>query len=282
MAQSELLFRQKRYSEALQSITSLRFTKNDQFEESLLLEIQDIVVQSQQATGTFNHTAGPHLTALWRQALDLPPPASAKHLRKAMFNAAWRDELWDLAQQLFARLSKETPANVRYHYAWIACAQMQASSVPKDDKMGQAMKTLAFRSLKAIVDNTIAAKDTPRKLSDTFQWRLLMRVYTEQEEYAELARLFNSDNIEPSHVQSGGMEMTRDFLDILQKTNSHEMVYQFVLTALHDYLKNCQNSKTTVPRVIRDPKEEDSKWADDWHCWKVMISCQEQSEKNRR
>jgi hypothetical protein len=276
LAQSELLYRQKRYGEALNIITTLKFTPQDQLDEDLLLEIQHIVVQCQYATSAFNHTAGSQLLALWKQALDTASPNEAKYLRKAMFNAAWRDELWDLAVQLFARLQKEQPNNVRYHYAWIACAQLQASTMPKDDRTAQNLKLLAFRSLKAIVDNTIANKQTVRKLSDSNQWRILVQVYTAQAQYGELKQIFNNDKIASSKVHGGDIENVRMYLDTLQALNEDETVFNFAMDSFRAYRTAFAGSK-----VVQAPSDDDTRWADDWNLWKAMITSQEKNEKNR-
>jgi hypothetical protein len=277
LAHAELLYRQKRYSEALKSITELKFTKNDQLDEDLLLEIQHIVVQCQHATGTFNHSAGPHLAGLWKQALDVAPLAGEKYLRRAVFNAAWRDELWDLAQQLFLRLQKESPTNVRYHYAWIACAQLQASNLPADDKLGQSMKQLAFRSLKAIVDKTLAEKETARRVLDSRQLRLLVQVYSAQGQYAELRPIFDNDKIPPASLHSGEIELVREYLETLQALDEHEAVFNFAMERFERYRDSYQNKGVTV----QEPNDDDARWADDWQLWKAMISSQEKSEKNR-
>jgi hypothetical protein len=169
----------------LESCQAIRFASNDVPDAFIIPEIQEITASCQHALATFNYAAGPKLAALWKDTLDKSRGRVGREMRAHMFRAAWKDEYWDLTQQvraifdfipfkkffsnitnwgmlmisqLFARLQKEFPDVPQYHFAWIVFSQLQASKMSKDDRMAQNLQLLAFRSLKAAIDNTLNKK----------------------------------------------------------------------------------------------------------------------------
>ncbi|KAF2666048.1 hypothetical protein BT63DRAFT_48014 [Microthyrium microscopicum] len=279
LAQAEFLWRLRRFDEALKSIWSLKFAPTDPLDPELLSEIQYLVAQCQKATLTFNHTLNPALSALWKQAQDNAHSQDLRIVRKALFRAAWRDEYWDLAQQLFARLQKENPNQVQYHFAWIACSQMQATMMPKDDKMAQNLKLLAFRSLKAIVDNTIAKKDTQRKLSDSHHLRLIDTIYSAQNEYSDLLGVYINTTLDAiPTIGANNIEFIRAKVEVLQKLDRQKELFDFAYGSLKALLQ--AKASGSPKRKAEDmEKGQDNRitalsWADDWHIWQAMIDSQ--------
>jgi hypothetical protein len=93
------------YDEAYTSCLDLKF--GDAVPDAnLLSETQAIVCQCQHAMQIFTHLAPTQIAAAWKDALDKAAKGkgSAKMVQKEMFRAAWRDEYWDLAQQVRLRL----------------------------------------------------------------------------------------------------------------------------------------------------------------------------------
>lgn len=283
LAQAEFLWRLKRFEDALKSISALKFAPTDQLDPELLSEIQYLIAQCQQSTLTFNHLSNPSLSALWKQAQDKSSGLDLRNVRKAMFKAAWRDEYWDLAQQLFARLQKEYPNQAQYHFAWIACSQMQATLMPKDDKMAQNLKLLAFRSLKAVIENTKNKKDTPRKLSDSHQLRLINTIYSAQNETEELFGVYSDDALDAiTSIGANNIEFIRNKLEVLRKADRQQELFTFTYGSLKALL---EARLTASPKRKAENMEKGQgtlqmslSWADDWHVWKALIDSQEKGQ----
>lgn len=84
---------------------AIKFASNEIPEPFLVLEIQETTASCERALATFNHAAGPRLTSLWKDALDRSKGRLGLEVRSEMLRAAWRDEYWDLAQQVPNRFS---------------------------------------------------------------------------------------------------------------------------------------------------------------------------------
>jgi hypothetical protein len=100
LAQARFLNRLERHQEALESCQAIKFASNELPEAFIIPEIQEITASCQHALATFNFTAGPKISALWKDALDKSKGREGREMRAHMFRAAWRDEFWDLAQQV--------------------------------------------------------------------------------------------------------------------------------------------------------------------------------------
>ena len=102
IAQAQFQWKLRQYSDALTSCHQvLNLTQKDKLDSVLLSEIQFTIAECQHGLQTFNHLAGSQLAAYWKQVLDNAKGSSAKKVRTEMLRAAWRDEYWDLAQQVW-------------------------------------------------------------------------------------------------------------------------------------------------------------------------------------
>jgi hypothetical protein len=105
IAQAQFQWKLRQYSEALASCHQvLANAPKGRLDSLLLSEIQFTIAECQHGLHTFNHVAGPQLAAFWKQLLDVTTAQQAPTVRKEMLRAAWRDEYWDLAQQVSYRL----------------------------------------------------------------------------------------------------------------------------------------------------------------------------------
>ncbi|TLD39226.1 Tetratricopeptide-like helical [Venturia nashicola] len=271
LAQTRFLQRLGRDEEALNSCNSIcdsvKSSSKDALEIPLIVEIQDITAECQEALGTFCHVGGAKLSGLWKDVLDQTPKYRIKKVYEEMYRVALSNEYWDIAQQLFARLQKENPKLSQYHYAWVALSQMQAENLPTDDRMGQNLKLLAFRSLKAAVENTIAKKDTPRTITSASELRLVAEIYRKQGFDEELLGILNSDDIGiESSVGKNDVEFIRAKIDILKRLERWEELASLCASSLD---KLCQQQEQTTSAAEDIPTS--LAWADDWYIWENAI-----------
>lgn len=271
LAQTRFLQRLGRDEEALESCDSIcdsiKSSSKDAPEIALISEIQDITAECQEALGTFRHIGGVKLSGLWKDALDQTPKYRIKKVCEEMYRVALSNEYWDIAQQLFARLQKDNPKLSRYHFAWVALSQLQAEKLPADDRMGQNLKLLAFRSLKAAVENTIAKKDTPRIVTSASELRLIAEIYRKQGFDEQLLGILNSDEIGiESSVGKNDIEFIRVKIDILKKLERWGELASLCTSSLD---KLCQQQEQTTAAAEDIPTS--LAWADDWYIWENMI-----------
>lgn len=267
LAQTRFLQRLGRDEEALNSCDSIKSSSKDALEIASIVEIQDITAKCQEALGTFSHVGGAKLSGLWKDALDQTPKHRIKSVYEKMYKVALSNEYWDIAQQLFARLQKENPKLSRYHFAWAALSQMQAEKLPTDDRMGQNLKLLAFRSMKAAVENTIAKKDTPRTITSASELRLVAEIYRKQGFDEELLGILNSDDIGiESSVGKNDVEFIRVKIDILKKLERWNELSLLCTSSLD---KLCQQQEQTTSAAEDIPTS--LAWADDWYIWENTI-----------
>jgi hypothetical protein len=99
------LYKLERHQETLDCFQAIKFASNEIPEPFIVPEIQEITASCERALATFNHAAGPKLASLWKDALDKSKGRLGLEMRSQMFRAAWRDEYWDLAQQVLKRFS---------------------------------------------------------------------------------------------------------------------------------------------------------------------------------
>lgn len=271
LAQTRFLQRLGRDEEALNSCDSIcdsiKSSSKDALEIAVIVEIQDITAECQEALGKFSHVGGAKLSGLWKDALDQTPKHRIKKVYEEMYRVALSNEHWDIAQQLFARLQKENPKLSRYHFAWAALSQMQAEKLPIDDRMGQNLKLLAFRSLKAAVENTIAKKETPRTVASASELRLVAEIYRKQGFDAELLDILNNDDIGiESSVGKNDVEFIRVKIDILKKLERWDELASLCTSSLD---KLCQQQEQTTSAAEDIPTS--LAWADDWYIWENAI-----------
>jgi hypothetical protein len=271
----------KRFQDALGAALALKFTTNDQLDPELISQIQNLVAQCQRSTLAFDHTVPPTVSALWRQALDRATALELRNVRMSMFRAAWRDQYWDLAQQLFARLQKEFPQKPQYHFAWIACSQLQAEALPADSTISVNLKKLAYLSIKAAIDNTVQQKDTPRKLASSFHLRMAVAIYTAQNHTQELLQLFGDQRLtDIAAIGATQIEFIRCRLDSLRLLKRWDLVCDFTYNALLSNLdKRCNIDRPREHAVHAaiakdEPDTNDVSWADDWHVWQALLDSQ--------
>ncbi|RDI80028.1 hypothetical protein Vi05172_g10050 [Venturia inaequalis] len=279
LAQTRFLQRLGRVEEALNSCDSIcdsiKSSSKDALDIALIVEIQVIAAECQEALGTFCHVGGVKLSGLWKDALDQTPKYRIKKVYEEMYRGALSNEYWDIAQQLFARLQKENPKLSRYHFAWVALSQMQAEKLPTDDRMGQSLKLLAFRSLKAAVENTIAKKDTPRIISSASELRLVAEIYRKQGFDEELLGILDSDDIGiESSVGKNDVEFVRVKIDILKRLKRWDDLASLCTSSL-DKLCQQQEQKTSAAEDIPTSLA----WADDWYIWENMITSKSKLEQ---
>ncbi|QDS67645.1 hypothetical protein FKW77_004638 [Venturia effusa] len=267
LAQTRFLQRLGRDDEALRSCDSIKLSSKDALEVAVIVEIQDITAQCQEALGTFSHAGGAKLSSLWKDALDQTPKHRIKEVYEKMYRVALSKKHWDIAQQLFARLQKENPKLSRYHFAWVALSQFQAERLPTDDRMGQNLKLLAFRSLKAAVENTIAKKDTPRRVISASELRLVAEIYRKQGFDAELLDILNSaDTGIESSVGKNDVEFIRVKFDILEKLGRWDELASLCTSSLE---KLCHQQEITTS--VAEDIPTSLAWADDWYIWEKTI-----------
>jgi N-terminal acetyltransferase B complex non-catalytic subunit len=169
--------------------------------------------------------------------------------------------------QLFARLQKENPKAPQYHFAWIALSEMQASRMPKDDKMAASLKMLAYRSLKAAADNTIAKKDAPRQITSAKELRLVAQIYRQQNYDDDLLVVLDSPQIGiESEVGKNDVEFIRVKMEILSQKQKWKDLREFCFSSLD---KLCIYREDSTKSIEETPGN--IAWADDWHVWKAMI-----------
>ena len=101
IAQAQFQWKLRQYTEALNTCHQvLSLTPKDRLDSARLSEVQCIIVECQHGLQTFNHLAGPQLAGFWKQVLDNAKGTATTKARIEMFRSSWRDEYWDLAQQV--------------------------------------------------------------------------------------------------------------------------------------------------------------------------------------
>jgi N-terminal acetyltransferase B complex non-catalytic subunit len=169
--------------------------------------------------------------------------------------------------KLFARLQKEYPKAPQYHFAWIALSELQADKMSKDDKMGQSLKMLAYRSLKAAVDNTLAKKDAPRKITSAKELRLVAQIYRQQSYDDDLLAILNSPEIGiESEVGKNDVEFIRVKMDILSEQHKWDELKALCFSSLDKLCSYREDDSKTIEETPGNIA-----WADDWHIWEAMI-----------
>jgi N-terminal acetyltransferase B complex non-catalytic subunit len=144
---------------------------------------------------------------------------------------------------------------------------MQANKMPKDDKMGQSLKMLAYRSLKAAVDNTLTKKDVPRKITSAKELRLVAQVYRQQSYDDDLLAILDSPEIGiESEVGKNDVEFIRFKIDMLSRHQKWEELRALCSSSLD---KLCSYREDSTKRIEETPGN--IAWADDWHVWEAMI-----------
>lgn len=144
---------------------------------------------------------------------------------------------------------------------------MQAESLPADDRMGQNLKMLAFRSLKAAVDNTIGQKETPRIIDSASKLRLVAEIYRKQGFDEDLLAILDRDDIGiESSVGKNDVEFIRVKLDILKKLQRWEGLASVCTSSLN---KLCQQKEQTASAAEDIPTS--LAWADDWYIWEHAV-----------
>lgn len=230
----------------------------------------------QEDLGTYNGTGGAKLAGLWKDTLDVVGSKgyfkysgdnSRYDPKVEMLHAAFRNGYWDLGQQLFARLQRSNPENARYHFAWIALCQIQADKLPKDDKMASSLKMLASRSLKAVVDNSLAKKSTPKVLSSPSDLRLLCQVYKKQGMLAELVHVLDHPDIGiTSDVGKNDVQFVQEKLDALTTLGRWKEIKDYCFDGLEKLYKHYKAASKITQEV---PNELG--WAVAWHPWKQAL-----------
>jgi N-terminal acetyltransferase B complex non-catalytic subunit len=144
---------------------------------------------------------------------------------------------------------------------------MQADKMSKDDKMGQSLKMLAYRSLKAAVDNTLSKKDAPRKITSAKELRLVAQIYRQQNYDDDLLAILDSPAIGiDSEIGKNDVEFIRVKMAILSKLEKWDELRALCfsnLDKLCTYREDSSKSIEETPGNIA--------WADDWHVWEAMI-----------
>jgi hypothetical protein len=144
---------------------------------------------------------------------------------------------------------------------------MQADKMPKDDKMGQSLKMLAYRSLKAAVDNTLTKKDAPRKITSAKELRLVAQIYRQQDYDEDLLIILDNPDIGiESDVGKNDVEFIRVKIEILTKLKRWEDLKSLCFNTLD---KLCSYREDATKRIEETPGN--IAWADDWHVWDSMI-----------
>ena len=139
--------------------------------------------------------------------------------------------------------------------------------MPQDDKIGQSLKMLAYRSLKAAVDNTLAKKEVPRKISSTKELRLIAQIYRQQEHDDELLAILDDPDIGiESAVGKNDVEFIRVKMGILSKQLRWKELKLFCLSNLDSLCRYREEPKSTMEETPGNVA-----WADDWHVWETMI-----------
>jgi N-terminal acetyltransferase B complex non-catalytic subunit len=238
----------------------------------LLAEIQWTIVECQHGLQQYNHIAGPKLAGYWKYALDNAKGPNVLKSRKEFFQAAWRDEYWDLIQQLFARLQKEYPNNPQYHFAWIAFSQLQADTMSPDDRMAQSLKLLAFRSLKAAFDNTLNSKETGKKITSSHQLRLAVQIYKKQQQYDDLLTILRDPQVGISSIGMKDGEFVFAEIELLLEKKSFDEVFGLCQPML-DTLITARENKEDATTI------DTASGADDWFVWKSLLDSALQSSQ---
>ncbi|KIW01641.1 uncharacterized protein PV09_06827 [Verruconis gallopava] len=268
LAQASFLRDIGRPQDALASCDAIKPSPKDPLEPGLIISLQNIVRDCQEELGNFTGVGGARLSSLWKDALDQCPKQWLKDLRGEMLSSALRNGYWDIAQQLFARLQRELPQNSKYHFAWIALCQIQADKLPKDDKMGQSLKLLASRSLRAIVDNTAARKDTIKKLTAPADLRLLCQVYSCQGLFEDLLDVLNHPEMGiTSHVGKHDVEFVLIKMDVLCKLKRWRELEDFCMEGLE---KLCSHYEA-AGKITQDVPNHLA-WAVSWQPWKTALN----------
>jgi hypothetical protein len=171
--------------------------------------------------------------------------------------------------------------------------------MPKDDRMAQNLQLLAFRSLKAAVDNTLSNKVglhamkilevprhreffifkslgltneqiTARKISSTHDLRLITQIYQQQGYKNELLSILQDGTIGvTSSVGKNDVEFIRREIELLLSEKKFK--------ELHD---TCYSRLNELRRTKADAAKAESidllSWADDWFVWTALLKSDEQ------
>lgn len=267
LAQAHFCLALGKFEEALASCYAIKApTSKLPLEPDIISTLQTIVAESQKALDIFTGVSGPHLSGLWKDALDHCPQAWLKEMRREMLTCALRLGYSDLAQQLFARLQRENPKKSSYHFAWVALCQIQAEKLPSDDRTAQSLKTLAYRSMKAAADNTLTHKpDTVRMIKKSNELRLLAQIYNKQNYDAELLAILDDPTIGiASDVAKHDSEFYLLKLRILQKSGQWEELNRFCVSSLDSL---CISIEQNDPEKAGEAAQ--LVWADNWLVWWV-------------
>jgi hypothetical protein len=169
---------------------------------------------------------------------------------------------------LFARLQKENPKLSQYHFAWVALSQMQAEKIPVNDRMGQNLKLLAFRSLKAAIENTIAKKETPRIIASASELRLVIEIYGKQGFDEDLLAILNRDDIGiESSVGKNDVEFIRVKIEILKKLERWDELNSLCISSLDKLCRQKEQTKSAAEDIPTSLA-----WADDWYIWENALT----------
>jgi hypothetical protein len=165
-------------------------------------------------------------------------------------------------------MQREYPQNPRFHFAWIVLCQIQADKLPAGDRMGQSLKMLANRSLKAVVENTKGKKASIRKLTSSTDLRLLYQVYSRQGLLEDLLEILDDPDIGiNSVVGKNDVEFVLIKMNILSELHRWPELRQFCLGGLGQL---CQHYEAARMVTVDQPSE--LAWAVAWQPWKTALN----------
>jgi N-terminal acetyltransferase B complex non-catalytic subunit len=145
---------------------------------------------------------------------------------------------------------------------------MQADKMHNDEKTSQNLRMLAYRSLKAAVDNTINKKDVPRKISSAKELRLVTQIYHQQNYNDELLSILNSPEIGiDSDVGKNDVEFIRAKVEILLKQDKWDDLTALCFSNLE---KLCSHREEHPSALEATPGN--IAWADDWYIWRALVN----------
>jgi hypothetical protein len=134
--------------------------------------------------------------------------------------------------------------------------------------MGQSLKMLANRSLKAVVENTTAKKSTTRKLVSSADLRLLCQIYSRQGLIQELLEILDSPDIGiNSDVSKKDVEFILIKMNALSELRRWNELRQYCLSGLEQL---CQHYEAAGRTTFDVPNE--LAWAVSWQPWRTALN----------
>ena len=134
--------------------------------------------------------------------------------------------------------------------------------------MAASLRMLASRSLKTVVDNTLAKKDTPKILSSSADLRLLYQVYHRQGLLSELVDILDNPIIGiKSEVGKNDVEFVTVKMNALEALKRWKELRQFCLDGLEALCKHYESAGKITQEV---PNE--LAWAVAWQPWKTALN----------